>query len=213
MLNFHSSTGSWLASRESNWKGLHDGTALIASTLVRGLSQMIPSRDASLSAFDAPKIGLQFADGRFFFDSLPGGSGATSLSRGHDASSIWVRSNLANSVELIEERFPLRVESIGLRADSAGKGRHAGGLGLTKELLLMAPAKMTWTMEQERTRAQGSYGGSPGMPPELLIVIQDQSKAKSLKGHGELELREGDRIIMKSAGGGGWGTSDSTTSS
>lgn len=193
------------------FKGMTDGSALVASTVLQALGKVVSSQEISQGAVTLAKVDLQFQDGRRFFDVLPGGIGATAKGPGADGLSYWVRDQLQPSIEEIEKRFPILIKKMGVRAGSAGKGQHSGGQGLFKQYELLAPAKLNWLLDQTKARPQGARGGMAGMSGEIHVLRAGQSKKELLNFEGSLELAAGDKIILHSAGGGGWGSAKETT--
>jgi len=206
---FHVTTplGSMLNAKypSPTYKGMTDGTSQVAGLVIQGLSEIITKMKVSASAQTSTQISLEFEDGKKFFDSLPGGVGASSSADGADAIHFWVRNKLRSSVQEIESLFPLLIHQIGLKKTSGGKGQYKGGKGLTKEFELLMKAKLQWNLQQRKNPPKGQHGAQDGEPPEILVERKSGSKEKIEKDEGMLLLEKGDRILVSSAGGGGYG--------
>jgi N-methylhydantoinase B len=132
---------------------------------------------------------------------LNAGQGANARRPGYSALSF--PGNLGNTpVEMMESLAPIKVLRREIRRGSGGAGIHRGGDGISFEFELLPEAKETtasFLMTQLKSVPQGLDGGGPGQPGRLLIngVEVDPTEPKLLKG--------GDRILMETAGGGGWG--------
>jgi N-methylhydantoinase B len=110
--------------------------------------------------------------------------------------------NIPNEVE--ENRVPLLVERYELREDSGGAGKFRGGVGVVKEYHTLAPT--TAISIAERTEASvisGIEGGKGGLLNEITYF---PGTARELKrGKHKAELQAGDRVLIRSGGGAGWG--------
>jgi len=187
------------------YKGMTDGTSQVAGLVLQGLSEIFPKQRVSASAQTSSQISLEFENGKKFFDSLPGGVGASSSNDGADAIHFWTRNKLRNSVQEIETLFPLTIHQIGLKKGSGGKGKFKGGKGLTKEFELLSNALLQWNMQQRKTPPKGQQGAHDGEPPEIIIHRKSGETENIEKDEGSIALKKGDRIVVSSAGGGGFG--------
>lgn len=107
-------------------------------------------------------------------------------------------------VEAFEVAYPLRVVAYGLREGSGGNGQHRGGDGIRRVLEAVAD-QVTVSLVTER-RARGPWGlagGSAGAPGRNLLVRDGVETV--LPGKTTLRLRRGDRLVVETPGGGGWG--------
>jgi N-methylhydantoinase B len=207
MFNVTTPLGSLLNAKypSPTYKGMTDGTSQVAGTVITALSNIIPERKVSASAQTSSQISIEFDNGKKFFDSLPGGVGASSSADGSDAIHYWTRNSLRNSVQEIESLFPLLIHQIGLRKNSGGKGQFKGGKGLTKEYELLGNAKLQWNLQQRKNPPKGQQGAQDGEPPEIIIERKSGSKEQVEKDEGSIHIFTGDKLIVSSAGGGGFG--------
>ena len=187
------------------FRGMTEGCSQVAGTVVNTLGELMPQRRRALAAQAPVQIGLFFESGKRFFDAVAGGSGATATQNGEDGVLLWVRNHLKNSVQQIENRFPLQIESIQVRSQSAGLGLHNGGHGLIKVYRLLAPAQLKWLMPSKLSPFLGYDGGRAGQAPEIEIQRAGGEKQIILAEEGILSLQVEDRIVVKSPGGGGFG--------
>lgn len=198
--------GSLLNSKypSPTFKGMTEGTSIVASTVVKALTEMAPSRSCSISAAAPTLVSFEFGKTKKFFDSLAGGVGASSQGDGADALQFWVRNRLRNSVEEIESSYPLVIRRIVIRQGSGGKGQHRGGNGLIKEYEVRDSAVFAWMIEQRKNTPQGLKGAQNGQPGEIIVIRNGAKESLDLP-EGSLELKKGDRVIVSTAGGGGFG--------
>ena len=106
--------------------------------------------------------------------------------------------------ELLESRYPVRLVRFGLRRGSGGAGIHDGGDGIERELLFLEPVTCSIIGQHRASGPYGMAGGRPGAVGEQWLV---RGKIRMpLAGVGTTELQAGDRILIRTPGGGGWGS-------
>jgi N-methylhydantoinase B len=108
-------------------------------------------------------------------------------------------------IESLEAYLPLRFNSYSLRIDTGGAGKHRGGCGIERSWTLTAP-KATLSILAERTKIPpwGLQEGKPGALGEFWLIKPDGEKIK-LKAKCTITIHEGDKIIILTPGGGGYG--------
>jgi N-methylhydantoinase B len=107
-------------------------------------------------------------------------------------------------VEDIERTFPVRVLRLQILPDSAGPGQYHGGSGVCLELqLLEGRAEVDLLVPG---RAIGMQGGMRGGDARALhVTLRDGTREIRGPARGTIRLESGDRVVLESAGGGGWG--------
>lgn len=111
-------------------------------------------------------------------------------------------SNLSNTpIEVLEQMAPVRVVERAIRRGSGGAGRYRGGDGLHFEIEVVAdtPMMASMIMTRFRTAPQGIFGGEPGKVGALRL------NGKTIDPAEHWVLKKGDRVVMETAGGGGYG--------
>ena len=129
------------------------------------------------------------------------GQGATKHRNGYTMLSF--PSNLSNTpIEVFEQMAPLRVVERSIRRGSGGGGKNRGGNGLRFEVEVVAdtPMMASMIMTRFRTAPQGIFGGTPGKVGALLL------NGKPIDPADHWVLNKGDRVVMETAGGGGYGS-------
>lgn len=149
------------------------------------------------------------ADGyNIYLEILGGGYGAGSNNDGCDGVDCPL-SNCANiPLEAIEMDYPfLRVETYQLRDGTAGDGRTKGGMGLERAYRILAEnVQFSTYCDRFKIGARGLFGGADGAPAESMIERGDETiKLASKVG---VLLQQGDLLIIRTGGGGGYGTAD-----
>ncbi|RJQ10353.1 MAG: hydantoinase B/oxoprolinase family protein [Bacillota bacterium] len=152
--------------------------------------------------------GTDGASGRQFIHQEPEGGGWGAWA-GHDGENVLIFIADGDTrnvpVEVIESKYPLRVERYQLREDSGGPGKWRGGLGHYRDYRVLSDeAFMTAIMERSVCPPWGLAGGSaaahdlvvvnPGRPDETIVM-----KATAYR------LRHGDVCSVRTGGGGGYG--------
>jgi 5-oxoprolinase (ATP-hydrolysing) len=146
-----------------------------------------------------------FGNARFgYYETVGGGSGA---GPGFDGASA-VHSHMTNTritdVEVLEQRFPVRVERFGVRRGSGGAGLHRGGDGAVRELTFLEPMTLSLLTQRRGEGPAGLAGGDPGLPGAQRLVRADggEERLEAIDGR---EVTAGDRLVLETPGGGGHG--------
>ncbi|MEM4343191.1 MAG: hydantoinase B/oxoprolinase family protein, partial [Candidatus Caldarchaeum sp.] len=109
------------------------------------------------------------------------------------------------SVEVIEQRYPIVVERYQFNIeDGTGHGKYRGGFGIVKDYRLLADAEFTTAVNRSKFPPWGVDGGMPGTYNYMVIVRSNGQQTRVRKVSGE-QLRAGDLVSIRTAGGGGWG--------
>src|SRR5215467_8373697 len=181
----------------------------VIHTILKALAPALPDRIPAGHKGDMG--GCSFSgfrpDGRRFLlmNIFGGGWGGRPREDGESASVSICQGDVRNApVELQEIQYPFLIERFALRQDSGGAGRHRGGLGV--ELTYRALGKTLTNVNCERTKDPpwGLNGGKPGAVNEAVLVRRDGTERKLLKAT-SVPMERGDRLIFRTAGGGGWG--------
>jgi len=107
--------------------------------------------------------------------------------------------------EVIEAEYPIDIERQALRRGSGGAGRHRGGDGLHREYRVRVDdVSLTSMFERRVVPPYGLQGGGTGAPFRVTIVRADGAQ-EDLPGKANVRLNRGDRVIVESCGGGGYG--------
>jgi N-methylhydantoinase B len=208
LLNLSTPVGCLLNAKypSPTYRGMTEGCAQVAGTVIKALSEIVPQNRVAMAAQFPTQLSLDFGAGvTRFFDSVAGGTGASGLRDGEHAIPLWTRNSLRNSVQEIESRFPMRIESISMRKQSGGTGRYRGGDGLCKTYRVLQTATLRWLQPSAKNILQGQKGGQPGQAAEIAIHRTGQSEIKNHHPEGQMELQSGDLVEVRSAGGGGYG--------
>jgi 5-oxoprolinase (ATP-hydrolysing) len=139
-----------------------------------------------------------------YYETVCGGTGA---GPGFDGASA-VHSHMTNTritdAEVLEHRFPVRLERFAVRRGSGGPGRWRGGDGAVRELTFLAPMSLSIVSQHRAEGPYGVAGGRPGLPGRQRLVRAD-GRVEELRSVDGREVEPGDRLLLETPGGGGWG--------
>jgi 5-oxoprolinase (ATP-hydrolysing) len=107
-------------------------------------------------------------------------------------------------VEVLEHRHPVRVERFGLRHGSGGAGEWPGGEGVIREITFLQPVRLSVLTQHRSERPYGVRGGEPGAAGRQRVIRLDGS-VEVLRSIDGREMSPGDRLVVETPGGGGWG--------
>ncbi|MCP9817895.1 hydantoinase B/oxoprolinase family protein [Synechococcus sp. Cruz-9H2] len=144
-----------------------------------------------------------------YYETICGGCGA---GRGLDgqgfAGASAVQSHMTNSrltdPEILEERFPVRLEAFGLRRGSGGVGRWRGGDGVMRRIRFLEPMTAAILSGSREVAPFGLAGGGAGALGRNRLIRADGSELE-LGGSVELALAAGEALVIETPGGGGYG--------
>jgi 5-oxoprolinase (ATP-hydrolysing) len=158
-----------------------------------------------LAASQGTMNNFTFGDGkRQYYETIAGGTGAGPGFPGCDA----VQSHMTNShltdPEVLEWRYPVRVEHFGIRRGSGGAGQWPGGNGADRRIRFLAPMTCALLSSRRETAPFGLAGGGPGLAGLNHLVRADGSET-ILAGRARVEVAPGDLIRIETPGGGGYG--------
>jgi N-methylhydantoinase B len=160
------------------------------------------SGNFALGGFD-PARGRNFV----MYQLSGGGYGGNARHDGLTNGCSTIGISKAPPVEIMEQQFPVLYHRYALREGSGGAGMHRGGFGLEYELeLLRGDAKASFVMDHGRFGPQGANGGQDGAKNEVEVwrggvkhVPEHLSKEQ------DIDLKPGDRVLVRTPGGGGYG--------
>jgi len=149
-----------------------------------------------------------------YYETISGGSGAGAIKDdagrvvgGFDGTSV-VQTHMTNSrltdPEVLEWRFPVRLDSYAIRAGSGGAGRWRGGDGGVRRVRFLEPMTASILSNGRNVPAFGMAGGAPGAPGRNRVERAD-GRTEALGHIGSAEMQPGDVFVIETPGGGGWG--------
>jgi N-methylhydantoinase B len=140
-----------------------------------------------------------------YYETLAGGQGGRPGRSGQSGIHTGMTNTKNTPIESLETHYPFRVLRYGLRRGSGGEGEFRGGEGIEREIEFTAPATVSLMGERRRNAPWGLMGGGPGATGEDW-VIRKGGIPERVPGKVTFEVASGDRLLVRTPGGGGWGT-------
>ncbi|MFO7850706.1 MAG: hydantoinase B/oxoprolinase family protein, partial [Spirochaetia bacterium] len=139
-----------------------------------------------------------------YYETICGGCGAGAHFHGASALHSHMTNTRITDPEVLEHRYPVRLERFEIRKNSGGGGRYHGGEGVIRELHFRETADLSLLSQHRKEKPYGLYGGEAGKPGEQWIERNDGRK-EVLDGTDGCRVDRGDRVIIYTPGGGGFG--------
>ena len=140
------------------------------------------------------------------YETICGGSGASSNQPGCSAVHTHMTNSRLTDPEVLEWRFPVKLESFSIRKNSGGKGLNRGGDGVDRRMRFLEPMTVNIIAGHRKIPPYGVSGGESGAVGENYVVHSDESITK-LGTKGQVEVGKNDLFVLKTPGGGGFGKS------
>ena len=158
-----------------------------------------------LAASQGTMNNFTFGDEQYqYYETIAGGSGAGPDFDGTDAVQTHMTNSRLTDPEVLEWRFPVRLESFGIRRGSGGKGRHRGGDGVERRIRFLKPMTAVMLANHRRIAPFGVGGGAPGATGKNWI--ERASGGKHLyDATFATNVARDDVIVVQTPGGGGFG--------
>jgi len=153
---------------------------------------------------------LSFGNDRCqYYETICGGTGAGILGDGRGfAGAAAVQSHMTNSrltdPEILEQRFPVRLESFSIRTGSGGAGHWPGGDGVVRRLRFLEPMTVSILSGCRQVPPFGLVGGGSGALGRNRLV-RSSGAEQELAGSAQLVVTPGDQLVIETPGGGGYG--------
>lgn len=173
----------------------------VVDVVLGALAKAIPKRIPAASHGSMNNLAMgESGEGSWgYYETLGGGMGAGPDFPGISAVQTHMTNTRNTPIEVLEMRYPVRVRRYAIRRGSGGEGLHRGGDGLIREYEFLRPVRFTLLTERRALRPWGLAGGRAGQAG--VNRLNDEVLPAKV----EREAPRGDRLIIESAGGGGWG--------
>jgi 5-oxoprolinase (ATP-hydrolysing) len=154
---------------------------------------------------------LTFGDAHHqYYETICGGQGAGIDATGRPfAGASAIHTHMTNSrltdPEVLESRYPVRVERFAVRDSSGGAGAARGGDGAVRQIKFLAPMTAAILSDRRTVAPFGLNGGDAGAKGRNAVVRHDGS-VEELAGTAETRVAPGDAMVIETPGGGGIGT-------
>ncbi len=174
----------------------------ITDTLLGALAQAAPDRIPAASQGTMNNVSFG-GKGFAWYETIAGGMGASAGGAGQSAVHTHMTNSWNTPVEAFEHAYPVRVRAYKVRRGSGGRGRHAGGDGILRELEFLAAAEVTILSDRRENAPYGLSGGGSGARGRNTLIRG--GKARELPGKTRFDAEAGDILRIETPGGGGFG--------
>jgi len=169
--------------------------------------------DALLAALDAcagsqgTMNNFTFGNERHqYYETLCGGAGAGPGFHGASAVHTHMTNSRLTDPEVLEQRYPVRIVRFAIRRGSGGAGRWHGGDGVIRDVEFLEPMQAAILSNRRRVAPAGLAGGEPGACGRNYLLRRD-GRVEQLGATAAVALEAGDRFVIETPGGGGYGAS------
>ena len=175
----------------------------IADVLLGALAGAAPQRVPAAGQGTMNNI-LIGNDDFAYYETLAGGQGGRPGGPGQSGIHTGMTNTRNTPIESLESHYPIRILRYGLRRGSGGAGRHPGGEGIEREIEFLAAATLSLMGERRVLPPWGLAGGRPGKQGEDWL-IRKGGTLERLPSKVTVGVSPGDRLLVRTPGGGGWG--------
>ncbi len=177
--------------------GNTETSQIVTNALFAALHQLAPSQGTMNN--------LTFGNDRLqYYETIASGSPAGPGFDGTAGVHAHMTNTRMTDAEILELRYPVVVEEFSIRRGSGGKGRHTSGDGTRRALRFRAPMHVSMLSGYRTLSPPGLDGGAPGERGRNIVQRTDGT-VEDLGGCGEAGLAPGDRLIIETPTGGGFG--------
>ncbi|KAF4458268.1 hydantoinase B oxoprolinase [Fusarium albosuccineum] len=142
-----------------------------------------------------------------YYETIAGGSGAGPTWAGQSGVHVHMTNTRITDPESLEKRYPCILREFSIRKGSGGKGLNPGGDGCIRDIEFRRPVQVSVLSERRTIPPPGIRGGGSGQRGENIWIRHDEYGTRQimLGGKNTCQMKKGDRIIIRSPGGGGYG--------
>ena len=186
-------------------------TSTTIDTIFKAISSAAPDAVPAGHLGDIPMCLISGHDrkGRrfVFFEPVPGGHGGRPTGDGVSATVCFHEGDTPDvPVEFQESSLPILVEESALDVDSAGAGKHRGGLGYRRTFRMLSPtATLQLNVDRHECVPWGLHGGTAARPNRAYIQETPADEWQLVLKRDGITLGAGARVRLIGGGGGGWG--------
>jgi len=142
-----------------------------------------------------------------YYETICGGTGAGISFHGTDAVHQHMTNTQITDPEILEFRYPVKLEEFSIRQNSGGAGEWTGGNGVRRRFCFSQPVTITFLTQHRKIAPYGLRGGSNGSCGEQYLIRNKTNTP--LNGVGTYDLKVNDKVEILTPGGGGYGPTQS----
>lgn len=149
-------------------------------------------------------------EGFGYYETIAGGAGAGPTWAGQSGVHTHMTNTRITDPEIFEKRYPCILRRFELRSGSGGRGAFKGGDGTVREIEFRVPVQCSILSERRSRQPYGMEGGEGGQTGLNSVLVTDRmsggKRLVNLGAKATTRLEPGERVIIQSPGGGGWGS-------
>ncbi|UCH85413.1 MAG: hydantoinase B/oxoprolinase family protein [Candidatus Latescibacterota bacterium] len=154
---------------------------------------------------------LTFGTGEYsYYETVCGGAGAGPGFDGASAVHTHMTNTRITDPEIIENRYPVRVDRFEIRRGSGGDGKYRGGDGAIREITFLDAMSLSVLGQHRNTGPYGLAGGASGQPA-VQQIVGENGQVTVLDSIDGCDVNPGDRFFLATPGGGGYGSKQPDT--
>ena len=151
---------------------------------------------------------ILFGNSKFgYYETLAGGTGAGDGFHGANAVHHHMTNTRITDPEVLEHRFPVRIHKLAVRTNSGGRGKWNGGDGMIREYEFLEEVNLSLLSQRRSSGPYGLKGGETGKSGRQFL-LKTSGLVIQLEGITNLDIKPGERLIIHTPGGGGFGRSE-----
>lgn len=171
---------------------------VVMGALVKAVPDLIPAAShGSMNNLAMGYAGDNTQPAWNYYETIGGGMGAGEKNDGLSAVQTHMTNTLNTPIEVLETRYPIRINRYQIRKGSGGQGEHSGGDGIIREYQFLQPAQFTLLTERRRLQPWGINAGAG-------LSGVNSLNGETLAAKINLDVTEGDILKIETPGGGGW---------
>ncbi len=149
-----------------------------------------------------------FGDQQYqYYETISGGTGAGPNFDGASAVQSHMTNSRLTDPEVLEWRFPVRVDGFSIRENSGGTGKHKGGNGVIRRIEFLQSMNAAILSSHRSTQPFGTAGGQPGKVGRNTVE-RHNGQVDELQATDQTQMDAGDIIVIETPGGGGYGSTE-----
>ena len=171
---------------------------VVTDTLFAATGRLAPSQ-GTMNNFT-------FGNERYqYYETIAGGAGAGPDFDGASAVQTHMTNSRLTDPEILETRLPVRLEEFSIRRGSGGTGAHKGGDGVIRKVTFLEPMTANILADRRRVPPSGLNGGGDALPGRNWVERTDGT-IEELTATDAADVGAGDRFVIETPGGGGFGS-------
>jgi N-methylhydantoinase B len=180
----------------------------IVLAIFEALSRLLPGRVPAAAQGTMNNLLVGGVDPRTdssftYYETIAGGHGGGPAGPGLSARHSHMTNSLNTPVEALEHSYPLRINKYAIRRGSGGRGETPGGEGIVREVEFTTDAEFTLLRQSCEQGPSGAQGGMAGAAGKAVYVSGGSNEI--LPASQTRKVNAGDRLVIATPGGGGWG--------